>query len=418
MKKIYSKNRKKSIKKIINNNIKDFEIDLDSDSKFTIFEIIIIIFISITFGIIIGYIITYTKGNNINNDSNLTEIISTYNTLKNNYYKNIDDDKLSNAAIRGMISSLDDPYTNYLDEDSTTSFNESIDGFYVGIGVTVAVEDDKCKIILVNEKGPADKAGLKVDDIIIGVDGKEINQDNVYQITDLIRGEVNTKVKIKVLRGEKEKIFTVKRDEIDLESVVSKYYEVENDKVGYIKITNFASNTYSQFKYNLARLEKKKINKLVIDVRSNPGGHLAQTNKILSMFFNKKTVLYKIKDNSGTTNVYSTSKDTRSYPIAIIINSGTASASEILASCFKDNYNNAIIVGTNSYGKGSVQKSQTFSSGVSIKYTTEQWLTSKGKSIEGKGIKPDYEVILNEEYTSTPTFENDNQLQTAISKLK
>ena len=118
MKKPKNRNKKQSIKSIINNNIKDFEIDLDSDSKFSIFEIIIIIFISIIFGIIIGYIITYTKGNNTQNDDNLNEIISTYNTLKNNYYKNIDDDKLSNAAIRGMISSLDDPYSNYMDEDS------------------------------------------------------------------------------------------------------------------------------------------------------------------------------------------------------------------------------------------------------------------------------------------------------------
>lgn len=418
MNKIKNRSKKKAIKKFINNNIKDFEIDLDSDSKFSIFEIIIIIFISIIFGVIIGYIITYTKGNNIENDPNLTEIISTYNTLKNNYYKDIDDNKLSNAAIRGMISSLEDPYTNYLDEDSTTSFNESIDGFYVGIGVTVSYEDDKCVIILVNDKGPAAKAGLKVNDVIIGVDGKEINKENMYQITDLIKGEADTKVKIKVLRGDKEKTYTVTREEIDIESVVSKYYEVENDKVGYIRIKNFAANTYSQFKYNLERLEKKGINKLVIDVRSNPGGHLAQTNKILSMFFNKKTVLYKIKNNSGTTNVYSTSRETRDYPVAIIINGGSASASEILVSCFKDNYKNVIIVGTNSYGKGSVQKSQTFSSGISIKYTTEQWLTSKGKSIEGKGIKPDHEVQLNEEYYTTPTFENDNQLQLAISKLK
>ena len=418
MNKYKNRNRKKSIKKLINSNIKDFEIDLDSDSKFSIFEIIIIIFISIIFGIIIGYIITYTKGNNIENDENLSEIISTYNTLKNNYYKDVDDNELSNAAIRGMISSLNDPYTNYLDETSTSSFNESIDGYYVGIGVTVTYEDDKCVIISINENGPAAKAGLKVNDIIVGVDGKNINKENMYEIIDLIRGEVGSKVKIKILRGDNEKTYTIKRDEIDVESVVSKYYEVEDDKVGYIRILNFATNTYNQFKYNLERLEKKKINKLVIDVRSNPGGHLSQTNKILSMFFSKKTILYKIKNSSGTTNVYSTTREKRDYPIAIIIDNGSASASEILASCFKDNYNNSIIVGTNSYGKGSVQKSQTFNSGVSIKYTTEQWLTSKGKSIEGKGIKPDYEVIINEEYNLNPTFENDNQLQFAISKLK
>ena len=418
MKRADNINKRKSITMLIENSIHDFELDLNGDTKFSIFEIIIIILISIVFGIVIGYIITYTKSNSIENDENLTEIISAYNTLKSNYYKDIDDNTLSNAAIKGMINSLDDPYSNYLDEESATSFNESIDGFYVGIGVTVSYEDGKCVIILVNENGPAAKAGLKVNDIIVSVDGKRITEENTYQIIDLIKGDAGTKVNIKVLRGNKEKSYIIVRKEINIESVFSKYYEVDSSKIGYIKIKNFASNTYSQFKYNLESLEKKNINRLIIDVRGNPGGHLSQTNKILSMFFTKKTILYKIKDSSGTINVNSNSKDKRDYPIVIMIDGGSASASEILASCFKDNYNDAIIVGTNSYGKGSVQKSQNFSSGISIKYTTEQWLTSKGKSIDGKGIKPDYEIKLNEEYYSKPSFENDNQMQLAISKLK
>ena len=132
------------------------------------------------------------------------------------------------------------------------------------------------------------------------------------------------------------------------------------------------------------------------------------------MFFNKKTILYKIKDNSGTTNVYSTSKDTRSYPIAIIINSGTASASEILASCFKERYKDATIVGTTTYGKGTVQKVVDLTSGSHVKYTTQNWLTPKGKWIEGDGITPTHKVANSEEYYNNPSYDNDDQLKKAI----
>ena len=165
-------------------------------------------------------------------------------------------------------------------------------------------------------------------------------------------------------------------------------------------------------------MEKKKIDSLILDVRSNPGGHLLQTRQILSLFFDKKTVLYQVQAKKTKKKVYSLSNDKREYPIVVLIDSGSASASEILASCFKENYKNINIIGNKSYGKGTVQKSKSLNSGTSIKYTTEKWLTSKGKWINKKGVKPNIEVSLGEEYVNNPGHETDAQLQKAIEILK
>lgn len=165
-------------------------------------------------------------------------------------------------------------------------------------------------------------------------------------------------------------------------------------------------------------MEKKKIDSLIIDLRDNPGGHLSQTRDILSMFFDKKTVLYELKNKDKVTKIYSSSNEKRSYPIVILVSGNSASASEVMSSCFKDNYKSVTIVGTTTYGKGTVQQTINLSSGTSFKYTTEKWLTSRGKSIDGVGLNPDVEVVLDQSYYSNPTYENDLQLQKAVEILK
>ena len=234
----------------------------------------------------------------------------------------------------------------------------------------------------------------------------------------MIRGEEGTKVKITVKRGEEEKEITVKRGKIELQSVTRSFFIYEDQNIGYIKIDNFAANTYDQFLKALKKLEKKNIDSLVIDVRDNPGGHLLQTKQILSLFFSKKTVLYQVETKDATTKVYSDSSDNRTYPIAVLINGGSASASEILASCFQENYKNATIIGTTSYGKGTVQKSQSLSNGTSIKYTTEKWLTSKGKWLDEVGVTPDVVVEQADSYYEEANYDNDAQLQEAFKHMK
>ena len=413
-------------KKIKNNFTKmnksiysDMENDINDKSNFTIFEVMTIIIISIIFGVVIGYIVTYSKYQ-VGTEAKVTEIVSTYNNIVDNYYDTVDKNALADAAVKGMISSLHDPYSNFIDAENSSAYHDSVDGSFVGIGVTIQFEESLKynKVVEIMKDSPAQEAGIKVDDIIIAVDGKDVSGLYGDDMSKLIRGEVDTKVDITVKRGEEEKVITVVRKTVELMSVSSDLLTYDDGNIGYIRIETFAANTYSQFSKQLKKLEKKGIKSLIIDVRDNPGGHLAQTRKILSLFFNKKVILYQIVTKKEVEKVYSLSNDTREYPVAILINRGSASASEILASCFKNNYKKAILVGLTTYGKGTVQKTQNLSTGSSIKYTTEKWLTSKGKWINNKGVKPDYEVNLNDEYFDNPNHDTDNQLQEAIKKLK
>lgn len=414
------KKKKDSLLKKRSGIFNELEIDLEGDSKFSIFEVIIVTFISIIFGIIVGYILTYTSTpiKAIKSDPNLEEIISAYNTLKNNYYDDVNEVSLADNAIKGMVSSLNDSYSSFMDNKTAESFNESVDGYFVGIGVTIMYSDGYNQIIKVDDSGPGDKAGLKVNDIILSVDGNSVKGVYGEELTSLIKGKSGSKVKIMIKRGNVTKTVTVKRGIIEIENVTSHLLEENGKKIGYINVAVFASNTFKQFRKNLSRMEKKNAEALIIDLRDNPGGHLSQTRDILSMFFDKKTVLYELQNKNKVSKIYSSSNDTRNYPIVILVNGNSASASEVMASCFNDNYKNATIVGTKTYGKGTVQQTVKLSSGTSFKYTTEKWLTSKGKTVDGVGINPDINIELDQSYYSNPTYENDLQVKKAVEILK
>lgn len=290
------KKKKDSLLKKRSGIFNELEIDLEGDSKFSIFEVIIVTFISIIFGIIVGYILTYTSTpiKAIKSDPNLEEIISAYNTLKNNYYDDVDEVSLADNAIKGMVSSLNDSYSSFMDNKTAESFNESVDGFFVGIGVTIMYSDGYNQIIKVDDSGPGDKAGLKVNDIILSVDGNSVKGVYGEELTSLIKGKSGSKVKIMIKRGNVTKTVTVKRGIIEIENVTSHLLEENGKKIGYINVAVFASNTFKQFRKNLSRMEKKNAEALIIDLRDNPGGHLSQTRDILSMFFDKKNGFIRI----------------------------------------------------------------------------------------------------------------------------
>ena len=252
---------------------------------------------------------------------------------------------------------------------------------------------------------------------MVRVDDKDISGDQ-EAFQSISKGDIGSKVKITVKRGEEEKDFVIKRAKIEMQVVSNHIFDYEGLKIGYVKIESFASNSAKQFQEAMHRFDRNRIDALVIDVRNNPGGHIDKARTILSHFFDKKTVLFQIKDNNGTRKIKSLTNETKKYPIAVLMNSGSCSAAEILASAIDENYPNAITVGTTTYGKGTVQKSQSLNSGNSIEYTTQKWLTSKGEWIGNKGLKPTYEVVESEEYCANPTYENDNQLQLALQKIK
>lgn len=419
MKKIkFTKLKKKSNR--LNNSLKKLKNKLwpDEYSSFSIPEVIMLVIISILFGVVVGCILTYSKAFTVENSSYESELLSTYQKIRDNYYDEVSEKELLNAAIDGMIGALNDPYSYYMDDSATESFNQKIDGSYVGIGTTV-LHDEKNgnKVTDIFEGSPADKAGVKVGDIFLSIDGTEVRYMSLDEISNYMKGSVNTSSNFVFIRDGKNVEITITRDVVDIPSVSSKIIEGNNKSLGYISIDTFASNTYSQFKSNLNSLEKEKIDSLIIDVRNNPGGHLSQVEDILSLFFNKKTVLYQIETKGKTKKVYASSKKTRSYDVVVLINESSASASEILASCFQENYKKATIIGTSSYGKGTVQKSLELSTGSSLKYTTEKWLTSKGVWINDKGVVPDIVVEQGEEYMANPSDDNDLQLQKALEVL-
>ena len=379
-------------------------------------EMVIIMIIAILFGFLIGSVVSFTKKETTNSSvpSELKEFVDTYNDIVNNYYDKVNKEELIDAGIKGMINYLDDPYATYFDGTSSTNFNQTLEGNYEGVGIEVTLDNSKVKITKVFADTPAKKAGIKVGDYITKVNGESVEGKSLSDVVSLIKTAKNKEVEITITRDNQEKTMKVTRTTVDMPYTSSKVYEENGKKIGYLKIEMFSNNITKQVKKELESLKTKNIDKLVIDVRDNPGGYLTQVTEILSLFMTKKDVIYQLQTKNNKEKVYSTSsKATYSYPVVVLINENSASASEILASAFKETYN-AEIVGVNSYGKGTVQKTGDLNNGDTIKYTVQKWLTPRGNWINEKGVTPTKEVKLELKENETLTEDNDNQLKAAI----
>ena len=418
---------KKDIKKKKGSNkkVKEKKIDIDSDNKnkerelYTSKEVIIVMIFSIGIGILMcfGGISIITGKNYLAVTKDLKKVVDTYYAIVDNYYGELDRDKLIDGAVEGMISSVGDTFTSYSDTESTSSFDETINGSYEGIGCTVAtLEDGTISVIDMFDDSPSAKAGLKVGDIILKVDGESYEGKNSNDISDYIKNSGKSKVVLTVKRDNEEKDISINLSKVEIPHVSGKVIEQDNKKIGYINISLFASNSYKQFKSKLDELEKNNIDGLIIDVRDNSGGYLSSVTDICNLFLDKGKIIYQLEDSKGKVKKKDTTKEKRKYDIVVLINGGSASASEILASAIKESYGGDI-VGTNSYGKGTVQQTKKLLDGSMIKYTTQKWLTPDGNSINEVGVTPTKVVELNEEYFNNPTTENDNQLQEAIKLI-
>ena len=420
-------NNKKDIKKKKDSNkkVKEKKIEIVNNNKtkekelYTSKEVIIVMIFSIGIGILMcfGGISIITGKNYLAVTKDLKKVVDTYYAIVDNYYGELDRDKLIDGAVEGMISSVGDTFTSYSDTDSTSSFDETINGSYEGIGCTVAtLEDGTISVIDMFEDSPSYKAGLKVGDIILKVDGESYEGKNSNDISNYIKNSGKSKIVLTVKRDNEEKDISINLSKVEIPHVSGKVIEQDSKKIGYIKISLFASNSYKQFKNKLDELEKSNIDDLIIDVRDNSGGYLSSVTDICNLFLDKGKVIYQLEDSKGKVKKKDTTKEKRKYDIVVLINGGSASASEILASAIKESYGGDI-VGTNSYGKGTVQQTKKLLDGSMIKYTTQKWLTSDGNSINGVGVTPTKVVELNEEYFNNPTTENDNQLQEAIKLI-
>lgn len=395
----------------------------EMNKQFRLAEVIVLIIITLTIGFIFGLSIFKMMNDNkeatktSTTDENLSKFIENYNYIVDNYYGELDKKELIDKAIEGMLESIDDPYTTYIDDSKSNVFNTTLEGSFQGIGVEIANDSDNNIVVYgIIKNSPAEKAGIQPLDIIKSIDGESLEGISTSEFVEMIKNSVNSKITLGIQREDEKIDIEVVRELVTIPSVESNIFEKEGKKIGYINISIFANNTYSQFKTELTKLEENGIDNLIIDVRSNTGGHLTAVENILSLFLDSSHVIYQTEDKNGTVKAYSHGKETKQYKIVVLTDENSASASEILAAAMSEEYK-ATLVGKNTFGKGTVQELKTLPDGEQYKFTTKKWLTPQGNWINEVGVKVDIEVELNKDYFENKSYENDNQLQEAIKTI-
>ena len=345
-------------------------------------------------------------------------LYETYDTIMSEYYKDVDSDKLIEGAINGMLESLDDEHTMYFDKKSKEEFDSELSGNYYGIGAQIQLtSDETIKITKVFDDSPAKKAGLKEEDVFVSVDGTSVKGKSATEVANMLKSDSVKTSTIVVKRNDKELTFKVTKENITLFSVSSEMLDNNGKNVGYLSVSIFGQKTYSQFKDALTKLEKQDMDSLIIDLRGNTGGYLSTVTNMLEEFIDKGNVIYQIQSSSGVKQYKTVKASEKKYKIVVLIDGGSASASEIMSAAMKEVYG-ATLVGQTTYGKGTVQTTKNLSNGSMIKYTIEKWLTPSGKNIDKEGITPDYDVNIGDSYLNSPTKENDMQLKKALDLLK
>ncbi|MGI6122627.1 MAG: S41 family peptidase [Acetivibrionales bacterium] len=343
------------------------------------------------------------------------------NVLENKYYEEVDFNDAFSGAIKGLSAGVNDPYTVYYTPEEMKSYLEGVSGNYVGIGVSVHMDENYLLTVAdVFANSPAKEAGLLKNDKIVKVDNEDVTTiKDADLIVKKIKGIPDTKVRITIYRpseGEYKDIELIRRV-INISWISS---EVLDNDIGYIHIKQFDDDIYRDFETHLNELMSKGIKGLVIDLRDNPGGSYYQVARIADRIVPKGLVVYTEDRNKNRNEQFSDDRELE-IPLAILVNGYSASASEILAACVQD-YNKGIIVGTKTFGKGLVQEIDiNFTNGGGIKYTKARYFTPSGKSIHGEGVMPDVEVPLSEEFNTTSIedipHDKDNQLKAAIEEV-
>lgn len=392
---------------------------MKSNKGFDLFTVIIIIcIVSISSAITVGVIVTNGYKNTIGiaykdiaNDKDLSEFLEVYSNITKNYYEDIDKEKMLDSAIDAMLKYVDDPYTTYLDEKETQQLDQRLSGTYEGIGVIIKGNE----IVSITEGSPAEKAGLLPGDKILIINDIDVREYSSNAISILIRYGKEKTLNMKVLREGEELDFTLELATLTNHDVG---YTIDKNKIGYINISVFSRTLDSQMEEALIDLKNENMERLILDLRDNTGGYLDIAEKVASRFLEKGKLIYSLESKDSKDDHYDETDDKLDVPIVILLNSSSASASEILAGALKDSYG-AVIVGQTSYGKGKVQQTYDLSNGTKAKYTSARWLRPNGECVDGVGIKPDYEVELLYEYDEEGNTVGivDTQLQKAVEVI-
>lgn len=399
-KKISKRNKKK---RIVNGKL-----------QLDILDLLIIIVVTVTISCVFtGFILNFQYRKNIsylNSDNvsseHITEFIDVYTEVVDNFYEEVDQEGMIEAALTGMMGYLEDNYSIYLDKEETDELSLTLDGSYQGMGVQAYGNI----IVHIYENSPAEKAGLKLYDEIIEVNGVKIDINNGNKITDSLKNDKENT--IVVVRDEKELTFKINTSTVYIKSTEEEIIESKGKRIGYITLSAFSLNSAEDFQNSLLELNKeKKIDSLIIDLRNNTGGYLNSASNIANIFLKEGKVIYSLESKDGVTTYKDKTKESLKYDVVILVNQASASASEVLAAALKDSYG-ATIVGMTTFGKGSVQTTKKYGDTM-IKYTSAKWLRPNGECVDGVGITPDYEV----EVEIKDSVKYDKQLDKAIELL-
>lgn len=359
--------------------------------------------------------------NKLNDEYVLERINEVKKMIDKNYYKNADDYDVLIGMLKGAVSSLNDPYSYYMTEEEYKKFNEETDGEFAGLGIYVSgsIDDNLITVVAPMKGTPADRAGLKTDDKIIKINGQDFTADKMDDAVSIMRGKPGEKVKITILRRDengKAKFidFEIVREIIKVQTVSSKLLK---NNIGYIHITGFDTPTYNDFNKQYKELKKQGMSKLILDLRNNPGGLLSTSTEVVNTFLDGGLIMYTL-DKQNNKQTINATKGADDVKIAVLVNKGSASASEIVAGALKDR-KRATIIGTQTFGKGIVQTVYNMPDGEGLKLTTSAYYTPSGVNIHGKGIAPDINIELNKEVKSISidNLNKDNQIQKAIEIL-
>ena len=350
-------------------------------------------------------LIQHAAGNSVSGMVFLKTLV----TVRDNYVEPVDSEKLFDGATTGMVKALGDPYSAYLDKKSFSEITDLTDGVFGGIGVVLGKKDNDFVVVAPMEGTPGDEAGIKAGDKILAVDGASVDGMQLEDVVGKIRGKQGTEVELKLADANgNERTVRVIRGDIKVESVGGEMLEGTN--IGYIRISVFNEQTGNDFAKKYMELEKQGMQALVLDLRHNPGGILGECVKVAQYIVPKGTVV-SIKDRNGNTFVEESNLEKVKYPLAVLVDHGSASAAEIVAGAVQDTGAGKLF-GVQTFGKGSVQSVYKLSDNTGLKLTTAKYYTPSGRSIHGTGIKPDVEVELD------LTGMTDNQLAAAENYLK
>ena len=350
-----------------------------------------------------------SSGDDLPANLNYGSVEDVYDSLRTNYAGDLSEAELLNGLKKGLVNASGDPFTEYLTAEQTEEFNQELNGSFSGIGAELSKEDDNIVIVSPISGFPAEREGLESRDIITKINSESALQLSVTEAVDKIRGEEGTQVELEVSRDGELKNFVITRENITIPSVESR---IIDDKIGYIEISRFSEDTAKLTKEAAQNFVSKDVEGVVVDVRGNPGGLLESSVNVASLWLKEGSTVLDERKDGKTLKTYKADGDNvlLDVPTVVLINEGSASASEILAGALSDN-NAATLVGQTSFGKGSVQTLERFSDGSSLKVTIARWFTPGGKNIDKEGIDP-------QEKVENSNKNSDSQLQKAFEILK